>query len=272
MNEHRCYVWFVWLRRWAEHQLEGTVTERLEMTGLRMTTGLAGLLFAASLHASYDGTVTMSGGPNQVDVGGEFTAAANANANSVGLGTFQTFCIEDSEMIGLGPNYYYRINTGAIAGGVSGVDAVDAATGLPKDNISIGTAWLYSQFRAGTLAGYTAGLPANAGVLQDAIWMLEGEYGPTATIHAYDPTNPYLVAARAALGMTDAQLQADSNGAYGVVALNLYTSLDQNGNPTGLAQDQLGIVPEPTTMIAGALLLLPFGASTLRVLRKNRVG
>jgi hypothetical protein len=29
-------------------------------------------------------------------------------------------------------------------------------------------------------------------------------------------------------------------------------------------------VPEPTTMIAGALLLLPFGASTLRILRKNR--
>ena len=29
-------------------------------------------------------------------------------------------------------------------------------------------------------------------------------------------------------------------------------------------------VPEPTTMIAGALLLLPFGASTLRFLRKNR--
>jgi len=29
-------------------------------------------------------------------------------------------------------------------------------------------------------------------------------------------------------------------------------------------------VPEPTTMIGGALLLLPFGASTLRILRKNR--
>ena len=28
-------------------------------------------------------------------------------------------------------------------------------------------------------------------------------------------------------------------------------------------------VPEPTTMIAGALLLLPFGASTLRILRKS---
>lgn len=31
------------------------------------------------------------------------------------------------------------------------------------------------------------------------------------------------------------------------------------------------VVPEPTTMIAGALLLLPFGASTLRMFRKNRV-
>ena len=30
-------------------------------------------------------------------------------------------------------------------------------------------------------------------------------------------------------------------------------------------------VPEPTTMIAGALLLLPFGASTLRILRKKLV-
>lgn len=29
-------------------------------------------------------------------------------------------------------------------------------------------------------------------------------------------------------------------------------------------------VPEPTTMIAGAFLLLPMGASTLRALRKNR--
>jgi hypothetical protein len=27
---------------------------------------------------------------------------------------------------------------------------------------------------------------------------------------------------------------------------------------------------QPTTMLAGALLLLPFGASTLRILRKNR--
>jgi hypothetical protein len=33
----------------------------------------------------------------------------------------------------------------------------------------------------------------------------------------------------------------------------------------------LSTVPEPTTMVAGAMLLLPMGASTLRVLRKKRV-
>jgi len=34
--------------------------------------------------------------------------------------------------------------------------------------------------------------------------------------------------------------------------------------------DTTAAVPEPTTMLAGTLLLLPFGASTIRVLRKNR--
>lgn len=46
---------------------------------------------------------------------------------------------------------------------------------------------------------------------------------------------------------------------------------------TGLANGPKGninfdviAVPEPTTVVAGALLLLPFGASTLRILRRNR--
>jgi hypothetical protein len=37
-----------------------------------------------------------------------------------------------------------------------------------------------------------------------------------------------------------------------------------------LGNSALAPVPEPTTMLAGALLLLPFGASTLRMLRKAR--
>jgi hypothetical protein len=41
-------------------------------------------------------------------------------------------------------------------------------------------------------------------------------------------------------------------------------------NVIDLDNVSLVAVPEPTTMIAGALLLVPFGASTLRMLRKKR--
>lgn len=44
-----------------------------------------------------------------------------------------------------------------------------------------------------------------------------------------------------------------------------YYMPDSNLNATFL----FTAVPEPTTMIAGALLLLPFGASTIRILRKK---
>jgi len=65
-------------------------------------------------------------------------------------------------------------------------------------------------------------------------------------------------------GIAQADWTKAANGAYGVADMTL-------DNP-GQAQDQLVIVvPETSTVIAGALLLLPFGASTLRILRKNRV-
>lgn len=57
------------------------------------------------------------------------------------------------------------------------------------------------------------------------------------------------------------------------------TAATSYGLATGLAQDSFQAagtilaptaVPEVTTAIAGALLLLPFGASTIRILRRNR--
>jgi choice-of-anchor C domain-containing protein len=54
---------------------------------------------------------------------------------------------------------------------------------------------------------------------------------------------------------------------------SLLSFKDTDGTPYGAALDNISLtaVPEPTTMIAGALLLLPFGASTLRFMRKTRV-
>jgi hypothetical protein len=57
------------------------------------------------------------------------------------------------------------------------------------------------------------------------------------------------------------------------VSANLGNGYVLRSTETGAGQDliwSVSPVPEPTTMIAGALLLLPVGASTLRILRKNR--
>ena len=52
----------------------------------------------------------------------------------------------------------------------------------------------------------------------------------------------------------------------GLAALpgNIFASISQ-------VEQSFEQVPEPTTVLAGALLLLPLGASTLRILRKNRM-
>lgn len=50
----------------------------------------------------------------------------------------------------------------------------------------------------------------------------------------------------------------------------IYTVANDAGDSITYQIDSVVTVPEPTTMIAGALLLLPFGADTLRILRRNR--
>ena len=96
--------------------------------------------------------------------------------------------------------------------------------------------------------------------MQEAIWYLEDEI-PAVT----DPLNPFLYGANGAITLFGLA-GAKANNTYDstVVVLNLWNA---DGSP---AQDQLTVVPEASTMIAGALLVLPLGASALRVLRKNR--
>jgi hypothetical protein len=74
-------------------------------------------------------------------------------------------------------------------------------------------------------------------------------------------------------GYFDSDLAA-LNGTQGNIPL--YTGDILRGvsyNTLGQQQEFFSLgtpIPEPTTMVAGALLLLPFGASTLRILRKKR--
>lgn len=202
--------------------------------------GTAILLATPNLFAtiSYDGTYT---GTVQLynNVGDEITAVSS------GLGTFETFCLNQEVLANAGQVYNY----------VSSDNVIPVPTGAPNpDPIVLGTAWLYSQFRAGSLAGFVYGNAASANDLQAAIWFLQGNAGGA--------NNGFVTEAIAAVGINN-YLTA-SGGQYGVFALTL---TDATGN---YAQPVLGMVPEPSTVVAGVLLLLPFGVSTVRILRKNK--
>jgi hypothetical protein len=62
---------------------------------------------------------------------------------------------------------------------------------------------------------------------------------------------------------------AFTGGTHYVIAFEDSANGDYDFNDLVVEVSGVAPVPEPTTMIAGALLLLPFGASTLRILRKR---
>jgi hypothetical protein len=229
--------------------------------GMLMT---ATTLFAGMSVTLYQDTANYSYGN-----GGEFRAVGNADlnnavnwaaysANTAVQGQyFQTFCIEDTEYFSPGVTYSASLNNNALYG------VVGHSPGTP---VTLGTAWLYSQFAAGALSTYGYNYvygsgradANNAGALQQALWYFQGE--------AVGVDNPWAELAKAALSGMGLSAWDAANGKWGVEALVL-------GDP-GQVQDQLVIVPEPTTVIAGmgALGLLLFGAGVHNKRSVLRIG
>ncbi len=202
---------------------------------------------------AFDGTINIGAGPGQTGSGGPFkitinnspapSAALQAIANA--SNPFLSFCIEKTEHINLDNNQAYKVTVSpthtAELGGIGG----------PSDPISLATAWIYSQFRWGSI---TDGAAA-----QQAIWYLEQEQEWVDT----SATGKGLVnAAIAALteitDINDART-VNAGGAFGVRVLNVY-----GADGITMRQDQLAMVPEPSTYVAGALLLLPVLAQLRR--------
>jgi hypothetical protein len=131
-------------------------------------------------------------------LGGEFTLH-NATAGSLlltnggfssntsgkeGPESFQTFCIERDE-------YVHSTNSEVLDIWVSTANANGSTPGSHAwngglntdagDNLDPMTAYLFTQFATGTLAGYDynpgAGRAASASALQNVIWGIEGEMG-----------------------------------------------------------------------------------------------
>ena len=181
--------------------------------------------------------------------------------------TFETFCI--GSQVDYYPNSTYSYQISTVVQPLAGVGA--------PGYVTWGTAYLYSKFLANA-PGFTGNLTLED-ALQAAIWDLQNQ--PISGINFSGPlnttdVNQFLTDAQSAA--TAAKVDSDgsnANGAFGVYALNMYSG--STYVQPQLVQLPVAPVPEANTVFAGAfagaLLLVPFGRSTLgkiRSLRKQR--
>lgn len=153
------------------------------------------------------------------------------------------------------------------------VDRISGSSDATGRQLTAQSAYLYSQFRAGTLAGYdyasgSAGRTASANELQEAIWSLEG-----AHTSADGQAAVWISEANAAVngGEWDQQWgDGTLTGAYDglrrlgdvrVMSLDIEAlSLDGVRTPVGVAE-QLMLIPSPDAAwlgVLGLLLVRPF--------------
>jgi hypothetical protein len=252
------------------------------MKKLCVLVGLVGILAVPAVQAAMQVTLNQDLSNYSYSNGGEFSALPNAallslNPTLAGYASatagstdpyFQTFCIELGEEFSPGSAYNVTISYDIL---------YDGGLFPSGEPITMGTARLYSQFAAGTLSGYDytygSGRTATAGDLQQTIWYLQGE--ETSLINGGADGTAFYNAAVSALGGNIANA---ADGAYGVVALNLWAPNGDGSNGAG-AQDQLmvvpgsiNVVPEPSVVSFGLLLLLSPGVYKVRALfRKQTV-
>lgn len=240
----------------------------------------AGLCMSSAL-ADFSGTpeavyMTRVGGYFKGN-GGEFTMDSSSSALSGIVNTathsginnhsWQSFCVERNEHVNPPHTYYCDVNTFSTGGGVSGQDGSDGFNGGASDSLDSRTAYLYYNFRKGsldTMYDYSpgSGRGDDALALQQAIWYIEGEV-TSISGKAVDFYNEAVEATEIGSlyggGLTDGV--AKWVGLGNVRIINMWGDVAR----TQYQQDQLAlIVPVP-----GAALLGVVGFSTISWIRRR---
>ena len=223
------------------------------MKRIKLFTGLAALLcgLASTSQATFlpPGTgFLFTGLPTDTQVAGGATVASLIGVpyvNGALSGTVDSYVIvgDGANPLG-GYSFYYVIHNSGVSEvsrfAVNGFNAVDVVPGVDAKTIPV----------AGGTGPFSADRSAGVGDLGKTVGF---NFNPIAG-HTQLPGG----------GLSYTLVVHTSLFKY---ASSLASIVDGGAS----ANVAILAVPEPTTMIAGALLLLPFGASTLRILRRNRV-
>jgi hypothetical protein len=128
-----------------------------------------------------------------------------------------------------------------------------------RNYVSSQTAWLFTQFRNGSLAGYDQSVNASD-ALQWAIWQLEDQKWVPGGQTYSDLANSFIA-------MADEAVANGFSGIGDVRVVNLVNAAGQD------AQDQLTLLPEPSSfeLVALGTLVLLLGSRSRFNLRRARV-
>lgn len=214
---------------------------------------IASIASAAQLNVSYNGLPgsnhntpagSFRGGLFKVKINNVTGLTAGQKGGDIAVGNeFYSFCIEISETVGNG-NYNFNVDTVSRQGGNSP---------LNPQPLTEGTAFLYTSYRNGTLAGamgWGAAADTNPEVnaLQDALWYFQNQFG----------TSPQLgqlsAAAQAVVNYATANLAINGGSWAGIGNVRV---LNLGSGPNYANQDMLALVPLPHAAgLAGAGLLV----------------
>ena len=203
------------------------------------------------------------------------TAGGDATTPS----SYITVCTDIGASLYLGQTYTYNAPATPFAGqsGINpkwgtGINDGSAAAAIQN------AAYLFNNYGQLTSAGL-GGSTEQKAALQLAIWSVlyntvgVGQNEITGTRFTF--TSPDATAVTDANNLISALNALPNAGNFGYTSALLYPNpADGSQNPSprdGKAPQELLIasVPEASTVIAGALLLLPFGAGTFKILRKK---